>query len=162
MKGFTLIELLVVVLIIGILAAVALPQYQKAVEQARAAEAVMLISSMEKAEDIYFLENGSFLGGDFLPYSSVEADLIWDIDIACTPVDNGCQIKGFSYNADAMGGAGRVYAYRNSDSSYYVLVSEREADGVWRRQCGWFDKVGKSVCDSLQARGWESIKDFDY
>ncbi len=58
--AFTLIELLIVVLIIGILVAIAVPQYQKAVEKAAAAEALPILDSVYKAAQTYYLANGDW------------------------------------------------------------------------------------------------------
>ena len=59
-KAFTLIELLVVVLIVGILAAIALPQYQRAVDLSRTKGTFPVIRAIVEAEKAFYMENGRY------------------------------------------------------------------------------------------------------
>ncbi len=78
-EGFTLIELLVVVLIIGILAAVAVPQYQKAVKKSKYIQMQTICKSLADAQEIYYLANGD--------YATSIDDL--DVSISTSSVEGG-------------------------------------------------------------------------
>jgi len=59
-NSFTLVELLIVIIIIGILATMAVPQYQKMVEKARISEAFTNLGAIRQALESYYLQYGKY------------------------------------------------------------------------------------------------------
>ena len=106
-KGFTLIELLVVVLIIGILAAIALPMYNKAVMRSRFAALMPIAKAMADSNEAYYLEHGQYASNpqdlpvqgqsDYPEGTSV--DLVSDEDYAYTMVYNEANLPDHNYLA---------------------------------------------------------------
>ena len=90
-QAFTLIELLVVVLIIGILAAVAVPQYQKAVYKSRAVEAMNMLRAIHEAQEVYYLANNEY--ADDITKLDVEVPT----DSITTPEEEGNEEKPNKY-----------------------------------------------------------------
>ena len=159
-KGFTLIELLVVVLIIGILSAVALPQYTKAVEKSRMVQALSLFQPLRQAVDAYVLAAGygrvELVGK---PSSVASAEL--DVDVEklanCQSGQDRCQGKDFSYDVWCTGVSCHISICREkpNEEPYCLRNSKSESTSVWSKTCEAYTDEGYAMCKSLEPQGWD-------
>ena len=158
-KGFTLIELLVVVLIIGILAAVALPQYQKAVEKSKAAQALVLLKSVEQAEQAYYMANGEYTSS----FDELAVDMdkwtgntSWNTSTLAsqeTRSNDDWSLQLFRYHtyfgiymgriSGPYQGAGFIVELASSINNSDIICAERTINGLA------YNKTAGSYCEKL-------------
>ena len=162
-KGFTLIELLVVVLIIGILAAVALPQYQKAVWKARFSEAVSNANALDKAVQLFNLSYDGSQFGENLTADDLDIDVFSNMTpgtgnyegwycskFACYHVmcENPvyCMWQGDFFEKENQENAlGQIGGYQEEKwQNFCAYVSEEESG----------TDLGKMFCEQMGRLGW--------
>lgn len=156
--GFTLIELLAVVLIVGILSAVALPQYQRAADKARLTEAFVFSKHVRDAQNMYLLANGQYaatfeeLGLEFPPGSRMESPSkiktkeawysIGRTHLTITALSKISLLVWYN-------GASECCAYADSDWKGTGLCKSLGAVGEGRSACG--EGGGGCLCWRLQS-----------
>ena len=152
--GFTLIELLVVVLIIGILSAVALPQYRVAVEKARLSEALVNIKTMTDAATLFILENPSSAPTCFSEYSATAlSGGNWE--------SGGYETENFEYrDLCVINGRGSADVHRKTGEYSFWITTEGTGvcegyEGKWCKSCfTQLTDIGRKICKGLESQGF--------
>ncbi len=161
-QGFTLIEVLVVVLIIGILAAVALPQYQKAVEKARVTEALQNIKVFENMFQMHILEYGANGEVHFVADGLTEGEPFGESINVSGGKWSGVnyETEDFTYYEPGCGNGICNVGVVRGRGEYTLYMSITPATNTIVHDCYTNQQtLGRSICESLKSQGWNYVDD---
>ncbi|ACC98571.1 PilE-like protein [Elusimicrobium minutum Pei191] len=156
-KGFTLIELLVVVLIIGILAAIALPQYQNSVLKSRFAQAYIMVKAMGDAQERFFLQSGAYAE----KFEELDIDISGTIT-SCGDADEGSECKqnnNFIYRLRGPSSGmvqARMAVGNKSIATLEYYPNRQERNCIVRSS----SEQGHKLCKSLGGKQWPSNTEY--
>jgi prepilin-type N-terminal cleavage/methylation domain-containing protein len=153
-KAFTLIEMLVVVVIIGILAAIALPQYQKSILKSQFAEMEIATNNWIKELELYYLVNGSYPPDNHINETYSQMNIQYP---GCTfGRYDQMTCENFILNPSYWGNTGLVVVARKpweeSDLVYFVWASKSKYPNR-KECCGKIDTRYENFCKSISKTG---------
>jgi len=126
-KGFTLIELLVVVIIIGLLAAIAIPAFLGQRNKANDAAAKSLVRNGATTMEAYFTDGNTYAGADATKLAAVEPNISW----SATLLDAGANQVKYTVT-----GTGTGYTLESKSKSGLTYKYEKLANSTVQRTCG--------------------------
>ena len=159
-RAFTLIEVLVVVLIIGILAAVAVPQYQKAVAKARTTDIILFVNAFEKALALEVLRHGIQETDGYFFHAiyregecSIQDTEAFDIDFKPLLKKNCEWLEDTSALAIERPDGKIHYELLNEGNPSFSIYVDSTDGFTWTRSCGSSSTLGTYICQALESTG---------